>query len=202
MGLTDFITRALKGGKKSPSLTSKSLTSKSMVSSSVTKKPSRYVQTRPLVGVPNSWNKDGVHIVSIKVINSSDPRNSKVYRGYVLASNAWVEIHCFDSSNELRDFVAADRKNHGKSYIRIATILKGIRLSAITTRQDVYFDSTKNEIQVCFKDEDFTRWRKWHPKNDYRCNFPELVKICYKGTAGYDRLAQEIEDYEYDTRDW
>jgi len=76
-------------------------------------------------------------------------------------------------------------------YKKVTPMLDKIKMSGIIARDAVKHTDNDfegvtgmgnatffldGEVQIHFKSEDIARWKKWHPKNDFRRSFPEFAR--------------------------
>lgn len=143
--------------------------------------------------LPENWNKQ-IQFVKIRSISKNFIEHlfsKETYVGYIWPTNNWVEVHCFGSKRDERSGLTVCDGNWG-TYLERGTWHLMMKLfstqskifdnrikSFIIDRKRVFF-SRPSIIYCNPKEEDFQRWKKWHPNDNYMTVF-EGEKTYYLG---------------------
>ena len=151
--------------------------------------------------LPENWNKQFQFVKIRSIPNNFIERlfPKENYVGYSWPTNNWVEVHCFESErDEYSGLTICDRNcevyTEGETYPRLmmklfrtqSRIFHNRIKSFIIDRKNVFF-SRPSIIYCNPKEEDFQRWKEWHPNDNYITVF-EGEKIYYFGQTHQDLL--------------
>ena len=128
--------------------------------------------------LPNDWNKRFICIKYAKRTKGIFKKN-----GYIWPTNNWIEVHIFNYKREIlnNEYYIVDNSPYTqnntlrRNVYRIKKIIfEGRIKSFITKREHVLFSAPDIIYYIPVK-EDFQRWKKWHPNDNFITYFEKKV---------------------------